>query len=185
MGMRVRLKADYDLSGFAPEAKVILEAMKKYGMILADNGPDNFISGAPDPRWNNDALRELMKVSTKDLEVVEMHHRLKKDAPSGTAKRLVEVLAEVRNLKYKENARHGRQGMVGERTDAEIGVHAIRGGDVIGDHTVIFAGLGERIELTHKASDRAIFARGALRAAQWVVSQEPGVYDMQDVLGLK
>jgi 4-hydroxy-tetrahydrodipicolinate reductase len=99
-----------------------------------------------------------------DLEVVEMHHRLKKDAPSGTAKRLVEILAEVRELKYNANARHGRQGMVGERTSHEIGVHAIRGGDVVGDHTVIYAAGGERVELTHKASSRETFARGALRA---------------------
>jgi len=93
-----------------------------------------------------------------DAEVVEMHHRFKKDAPSGTA---------------------------GERTPTEVGIHSLRGGDVVGDHTVMFAALGERVELTHKASDRAIFARGALRAAQWVVGQTPGVYDMQDVLGLK
>jgi 4-hydroxy-tetrahydrodipicolinate reductase len=120
-----------------------------------------------------------------DLEVVEMHHRLKKDAPSGTAKRLVEILAEVRNLKYNENARHGRQGIVGQRTDAEIGVHAIRGGDVVGDHTVIYAAQGERVELTHKASSRETFARGALRAAVWAHGQPAGLYDMQDVLGLK
>jgi 4-hydroxy-tetrahydrodipicolinate reductase len=120
-----------------------------------------------------------------DLEVVEMHHRLKKDAPSGTAKRLVEILAEVRDLKYHEDARHGRHGIVGERTDAEIGVHAIRGGDVVGDHTVIYAAQGERVELTHKASSRETFARGALRAAQWAHGQPAGLYDMQDVLGLK
>ena len=120
-----------------------------------------------------------------DLEVVEMHHRLKKDAPSGTAKRLAEILAEARKLSYADDARHGRKGLVGERTDAEIGVHAIRGGDVVGDHTVIFAALGERVELTHKASSRDTFARGALRAAHWATTQAPGLYDMQDVLGLK
>jgi 4-hydroxy-tetrahydrodipicolinate reductase len=119
-----------------------------------------------------------------DLEVVEMHHRLKKDAPSGTAKRLVEILAEVRNLKYNEDARHGRHGIVGQRTDAEIGVHAIRGGDVVGDHTVIYAAQGERVELTHKASSRETFARGALRAALWAHGKPAGLYDMQDVLGL-
>jgi 4-hydroxy-tetrahydrodipicolinate reductase len=81
--------------------------------------------------------------------------------------------------------RHGRSGIVGERTAAEIGVHSIRGGDVVGDHTVIFSDTGERIELTHKASSRETFANGALRAAQWVVKQKPGLYDMQDVLGLK
>jgi 4-hydroxy-tetrahydrodipicolinate reductase len=120
-----------------------------------------------------------------DLEVVEMHHRLKKDAPSGTAKRLAEILAEGRNLSYKTDARHGRHGIVGERTQNEIGVHALRGGDVVGDHTVIFAAAGERVELTHKASSRETFARGALRAALWLKSQPAGLYDMQDVLGLK
>jgi 4-hydroxy-tetrahydrodipicolinate reductase len=120
-----------------------------------------------------------------DLEVVEMHHRLKKDAPSGTAKRLVEILAEARKLTYNKDARHGRQGIVGERTDAEIGVHAIRGGDVVGDHTVIYAAHGERLELTHRASSRETFARGALRAALWAHDKPAGLYDMQDVLGLK
>jgi 4-hydroxy-tetrahydrodipicolinate reductase len=120
-----------------------------------------------------------------DLEILEMHHRMKKDAPSGTAKSLAEILAEVRHQQLEEVARHGRVGIVGERTAAEIGVHSIRGGDVVGDHTVIFADAGERLELTHRASSRDTFANGALRAAQWVVKQEPGIYDMQDVLGLK
>ncbi len=120
-----------------------------------------------------------------DLEVVEMHHRLKKDAPSGTAKRLAEILAEVRSLQYNSDVRHGRHGIVGERTSAEIGMHAIRGGDVVGDHTVIFAAQGERVELTHTASSRETFARGAIRAAKWARTQSPGLYDMQDVLGLK
>jgi 4-hydroxy-tetrahydrodipicolinate reductase len=119
-----------------------------------------------------------------DAELVEMHHRFKKDAPSGTATRLLEIILEERKLTAKA-LRHGRSGITGERQKTEIGVHALRGGDVVGDHTVIFAALGERLELTHKASDRGIFARGALRAAQWVVGQPPGVYDMQDVLGLK
>ncbi len=120
-----------------------------------------------------------------DLEVVEMHHRLKKDAPSGTAKSLAEILADVRKQQLSKVARHGREGIVGERTAEEIGVHSIRGGDVVGDHTVIFASNGERVELTHKASSRDTFANGALRAAAWVVKQKPGVYDMQDVLGLR
>ncbi len=120
-----------------------------------------------------------------DLEVVEMHHRLKKDSPSGTARRLAEILAEVRDLQYDKNVLHGREGMVGERTPHEIGMHAIRGGDVVGDHTVIYANVGERIELTHKASSRDTFAKGALRAAKWAKLQPPGLYDMQDVLGLK
>lgn len=120
-----------------------------------------------------------------DLEVIEMHHRLKKDAPSGTAKSLAEILAEVRNVQLNTAARHGREGIVGERTAAEIGIHSVRGGDVVGDHTVVFATNGERVELTHKASSRDTFANGALRAALWVVKHKPGLYDMQDVLGLK
>jgi 4-hydroxy-tetrahydrodipicolinate reductase len=120
-----------------------------------------------------------------DLEIVEMHHRLKRDAPSGTAKTLAEILAAVRKQQLDKVARHGRAGIMGERTAEEIGVHSVRGGDVVGDHTVIFAGVGERVELTHKASTRETFANGALRAAQWVVKQKPGLYDMQDVLGLR
>jgi 4-hydroxy-tetrahydrodipicolinate reductase len=118
-----------------------------------------------------------------DAEVIEMHHRMKKDAPSGTAARLLEIILEERKAD-RTALRHGREGITGERKRGEVGVHALRGGDVIGDHTVIFSGIGERIELAHKASDRAIFARGALRAAQWVVTKAPGFYDMQDVLGL-
>lgn len=120
-----------------------------------------------------------------DLEVVEMHHRLKKDAPSGTAATLSEILADVRGEQLANVIRHGREGIVGARTAAEIGMHSLRGGDVVGDHTVIFAANGERLELTHKASSRETFANGALRAAQWVVHQKPGLFNMQDVLGLK
>ena len=100
-----------------------------------------------------------------DLEIVEMHHRLKKDAPSGTAKSLAEILAKVRKQQLEKVARHGRAGIVGERTAEEIGIHSVRGGDVVGDHTVIFANTGERVELTHKANSRDILATGALRAA--------------------
>jgi len=119
-----------------------------------------------------------------DLEIVEAHHRLKKDAPSGTARRLAEILCEVRKLDYGKNVSHGREGLIGERPAAEIGVHSIRGGDIVGDHTVTFAGKGERIELTHKASRREAFASGALRAARWVVGRPPGLYSMEDVIGL-
>ena len=119
-----------------------------------------------------------------DVEIVELHHRLKKDAPSGTAKRLADLIAAARQLSYEKNTRHGREGMVGERPSDEIGVHAVRGGDIIGEHTVLFAGLGERVELTHRASSRETFARGAIQAARWIVGQDPGMYDMQDVLGL-
>ena len=120
-----------------------------------------------------------------DLEVIETHHRLKKDAPSGTARRLAEILAEGRSLSYAEHARHGREGLVGARPADEIGIHAVRGGDVVGEHTVLFADAGERVELTHRASSRETFAAGSLRAAAWLVGQPPGLYDMEDVLGLR
>ena len=119
-----------------------------------------------------------------DLEIVEMHHRHKVDAPSGTATTLGEILLDVRN-QQKDALRHGREGITGERTDEEIGMHSLRGGDVVGDHTVIYAGAGERLELTHKAASRETFANGALRAAQWAVGKEAGLYNMQNVLGLK
>lgn len=120
-----------------------------------------------------------------DLEVVEMHHNQKIDAPSGTAKRLGEILCEAAGLSYEADVHHGRHGLVGARTKREVGMHAVRGGDVVGDHTVIFAATGERVELTHKASNRMTFAQGAVRAAKWLAGQPAGLYDMQDVLGLK
>jgi 4-hydroxy-tetrahydrodipicolinate reductase len=120
-----------------------------------------------------------------DAEIVELHHRLKKDAPSGTAKRLAELIAAARQLSYDQHTRHGREGLVGQRPTDEIGVHAVRGGDIIGEHTVFFAGLGERLELTHRASSRETFARGAVQAAKWIVGQSQGLYEMRDVLGLR
>lgn len=119
-----------------------------------------------------------------DVELLEMHHRFKKDAPSGTAE---DLLARIKQASQRSDhaVLHGREGITGERTDREVGVHSLRGGDVVGDHSVIFAGLGERLELTHKASDRMIFARGAIHAGEWLVNQSPGLYNMQDVLGLK
>lgn len=120
-----------------------------------------------------------------DVEIVEMHHRLKKDAPSGTAKTLANIVAQARRLPAAGAMRHGREGLIGERSRAEIGIHSLRGGDVVGDHTVVFAATGERLELTHKASSRDTLAGGALRAAQWVIGKKPGIYDMQDVLGLR
>jgi len=144
----------------------------------------NFSTGVNTLFWLTRKAAEILGPGF-DLEIVEMHHRLKRDAPSGTAKTLAEILASVRRQQFDKVARHGRVGIVGERTAEEIGVHSVRGGDVVGDHTVIFAGVGERVELTHKASTRETFANGALRAAQWVVRQKPGLYDMQDVLGLE
>ncbi len=159
-------------------------AIKKLKTKIPIVWASNYSTGVNTLFWLTRKAAEILGPGF-DLEVVEMHHRLKKDAPSGTAKTLAEILAEVRHLHLDEAARHGRVGIVGERTQNEIGVHSIRGGDVVGDHTVIFANLGERVELTHKASSRDTFANGALRAAQWLVKQKPGLYDMQDVLGLK
>ena len=144
----------------------------------------NFSTGVNALFWLTRKAVEILGPSY-DLEVVEMHHRMKRDAPSGTAKTLAEILAAVRKEQLERVIRHGRSGIPGERTAEEIGMHSLRGGDVVGDHTVIFAAAGERIELTHKASSRETFANGALRAAEWVVKQKPGLYDMQDVLGLK
>lgn len=144
----------------------------------------NYSTGVNTLFWLTRKAAEILGPSF-DLEVVEMHHRMKKDAPSGTATTLLEILADVRKVQLKDALRHGRQGITGERTRTEIGIHALRGGDVVGDHTVIFANDGERLELTHKASSRETFANGALRAAQWVIGRKPGIYDMQDVLGLK
>jgi len=118
-----------------------------------------------------------------DIEVVEMHHRHKKDAPSGTALMLANAAAEGRGVKLDEVACYGRQGLVGERPEGEIALHALRGGSVVGDHTVMFAGDVERVEITHKAQGREAFAAGALRAAQWAAGRAPGKYDMRDVLG--
>jgi 4-hydroxy-tetrahydrodipicolinate reductase len=120
-----------------------------------------------------------------DQEVVEMHHRHKLDAPSGTARRLAEILARAAGGTYDDLVRHGREGEVGARPEKIIGMHALRGGDVVGDHTVYFATDGERLELTHRASSRDTFAAGALRAARWAGAQPAGLYSMQDVLGLK
>ncbi len=119
-----------------------------------------------------------------NVEIVEIHHNQKKDSPSGTAVRLAERAAEALGLDYHKDVAHGREGMVGARPRAEIGMHALRGGDVTGEHTVSFVGQGERIELTHKAHNRDNFARGALVAARFTAKAKPGLYDMQDVLGL-
>lgn len=120
-----------------------------------------------------------------DIEVIEAHHRLKKDAPSGTALKIAEVLAKAVGRDLNQVGVYARKGLVGERKKGEIGIQTIRAGDIVGDHTILFGGMGERIEVTHRASSRDTFAGGALRAAQWVVRQPPGLYDMMDVLGLR
>jgi 4-hydroxy-tetrahydrodipicolinate reductase len=120
-----------------------------------------------------------------DIEVIEAHHRLKKDAPSGTALKLAEVLAGAVNRDLGEVGVFARNGLIGERKRGEIGIQTVRAGDIVGDHTVLFGTMGERLEVTHRASSRDTFARGALRAAQWIVKQPPGLYDMLDVLSLR
>lgn len=120
-----------------------------------------------------------------DVEIVELHHNKKKDSPSGTAVRMGEIVAEALDRDYNEVANYHREGMCGERTQEEIGMQTVRGGDIVGEHTVYFIGMGERIELTHRAMSRDMFARGAVRAAGWLGGKDAGLYDMQDVLGLK
>jgi 4-hydroxy-tetrahydrodipicolinate reductase len=144
----------------------------------------NFSVGVNLLFWLTERTSEILGPEF-DAEIVELHHGLKKDSPSGTAKRLGEIIAKTRLLEYGKAARHGREGLVGERKNSEIGVHAIRGGDIVGEHTVYFAGTGERIELTHRASSRDTFAKGALRAAGWLMGKPAGWYEMQDVLGLR
>lgn len=168
-------------TGHRDEEKAIIRAQEKSIPIV---WASNYSTGVNTLFWLTRKAAEILGPGF-DLEVVEMHHRLKKDAPSGTATTLAEILAEVRKQQLNDVIRHGRQGITGERTPSEIGMHSLRGGDVVGDHTVIYAANGERVELTHKASSRDTFANGALRAAIWVVKQSPGIYDMQDVLGLK
>jgi len=123
--------------------------------------------------------------SEYDLEIIEAHHRHKKDAPSGTALRLAQILAQALGLDLASAAVYARHGMTGERKPNTIGIQSIRAGDIIGEHTVIFGGMGERLEIKHTAQSRDTFARGAIKAAEWVVHQKPGLYDMMDVLGLR
>jgi 4-hydroxy-tetrahydrodipicolinate reductase len=117
-----------------------------------------------------------------DIERVEVHHSKKKDSPSGTAKKLAELIAEAKGKNLKDLAVYGREGKVGERPKNEIGIHAVRAGDVVGEHTIIYAGDNERIEITHRAHSRDVFAQGALRAAKFLADKSPGLYDMQDVV---
>jgi len=146
---------------------------------------------APNMSVGVNVLLRLLEVAAQalgddyDVEVIEAHHRHKVDAPSGTALRMGEVLAKALNRNLADVAVYGREGVTGERNAKTIGFATIRGGDIVGDHTALFAGTGERIEITHKASSRTTFAQGALRAAAWLVGRSPGLYDMHDVLSLK
>jgi 4-hydroxy-tetrahydrodipicolinate reductase len=133
------------------------------------------------------ALTELVSRRLKndfDVEIIEAHHRFKKDAPSGTARRLGEIVAETFGLSYGRMVRNGRSGVTTARRKNEIGIHAVRGGDIVGDHTVLFAGMGERVELRHMAHSRTPLARGALTAAKWIATRRPGMYSMKDILGI-
>jgi len=163
------------------ERAAIREAAKTLPIVHAPN----FSIGVNTLFWLTRHAARILGNDHFDIEVTEMHHRHKIDAPSGTARRLLEILNEETNTSYNDDIAHGRVGLTGARPAREIGMHTLRGGDVVGDHTVIFAADGERVELTHKASSRFTFASGAVKASQWLDSQAPGLYDMQDVLGLK
>ena len=146
---------------------------------------------APNMSVGVNACFKLLKETAKilgpdfDVEIVELHHNKKKDSPSGTAVRMGEVVAEALGRDYNQVANFHREGMCGERSPEEIGMQTVRGGDIVGEHTVYFIGMGERIEISHRAMSRDMFARGAVRAAAWLAAKEQGMYDMQDVLGLK
>jgi len=162
---------------------LIFDASEKIPIVYSPN----YSIGVNTLFWLTEKATEILG-SEYDAEVIEIHHRHKKDAPSGTARRLAEVIAETRNLDYERDTRHGRHGFPGERTSNEIGIHAVRGGDVVGDHTVLLATAGERLELIHRASSRETFAKGALRAALWARDDneaKAGLFTMQDVLGLR
>jgi len=120
-----------------------------------------------------------------DVEIVEAHHNLKKDAPSGTAVKMAQIIATSLDRDLDQVGVYGRKGMIGARTKEEIGVQTVRAGDIVGEHTVIFGGTGERLEFIHKAHSRDNFAKGAIRAAMWIIDQKNGLYDMQDVLELR
>jgi len=145
----------------------------------------NYSVGVNTLFWLTRHAARILGQERFDIEVVEMHHHHKIDAPSGTARTFLEILNQETGPSHQADVTHGRVGNIGPRPKKEIGMHTLRGGDVVGDHTVIFAADGERVELTHKASSRLTFAAGAVHAALWLSNQQPGLYDMQDVLGLK
>ncbi len=166
-------------TGFTVEARGRVQAAAKRTPIVM----------SPNMSVGVNVMFELVRQAARilgdayDVEIVEMHHKKKKDAPSGTAERLAEVAVEALGRDRAKDLAYARHGMIGERPPRQIGVQALRGGDVVGEHTVYFAGEGERLEITHRATSREQFARGALRAAQWVVGRPSGLYDMADVLG--
>lgn len=168
-------------TGFsAAQKQEIEQAAKAVPIVMAAN----FAVGV-------NALYKLAETAARilgegyDVEIIEAHHRQKVDAPSGTALQLGDVVAKALHRNLSQVERHGRHGEPGARPAGEIGFHAVRGGDIVGEHTVLFAGTGERIELTVRSQSRATYAAGALRAARWLSGRKPGLYDMQDVLGLR
>lgn len=163
------------------QKQAICEASKSIPIVHASN----FSTGVNLLFHLTRKAASILGNETFDIEVTEMHHRHKVDAPSGTARTLLDILNEETETSYEDDVAHGREGNVGPRPSREIGMHTLRGGDVVGDHTVMFAADGERFELTHKASSRMTFASGAVRAALWLQGKKAGLYDMQDVLGLK
>lgn len=163
------------------ERQAIIDASATLPIVYAPN----YSVGVNTLFWLTRQAARILKQDRFDIEVTEMHHRHKIDSPSGTARRLLEILNEETGTSYDKDIAHGRFGNIGPRPSREIGMHTLRGGDVVGDHTVLFAADGERVELTHKASSRLTFAAGAVRASLWLQDQPPGLYDMQDVLGLK
>jgi 4-hydroxy-tetrahydrodipicolinate reductase len=165
----------------AEELAVIHEASKSLPVVHAPN----FSVGVNTLFWLTRQAARILGNERFDIEVTEMHHRHKIDAPSGTARRLLDILNEETKTSYQDDVTHGRVGNIGPRPPKEIGMHTLRGGDVVGDHTVLFAADGERVELTHKASSRMTFAAGSVQAALWLRDKPAGLYDMQDVLGLK
>ncbi|MBQ3033104.1 MAG: 4-hydroxy-tetrahydrodipicolinate reductase [Deferribacterales bacterium] len=164
-------------TGFSAEQKALLASLAvKIPLLIA-----------PNMSLGVNVLFRLAAMAAKslkgyDIEIIETHHRMKKDAPSGTALGIAEAVANAADIDLSENAVYCRHGLIGERKDMEIGVQTIRGGDVVGDHTVFFFGNGERIEITHRAHTRATFAEGAVAAAKWIKGKPAGLYSMQDVL---
>ncbi len=159
--------------------------------IIEQAGQEIAIVFAPNMSVGVNLTFKLLEIAAKvlgndvDIEVIEAHHRHKADAPSGTALRMGEIVAETLGRDLSECAVYGRQGKTGERARETIGFETIRAGDIVGEHTVMFADMGERVEISHKASSRMTFANGAMRAAQWIMQKEKGLFDMQDVLGLR
>ncbi len=199
--------ADVVVSFTSPEASLehlSIAAQKKKAVVIGTTGfskdalqsiknisQDVPIVLAPNMSIGVNLLFKILKDIAKvlgddfDIEIIESHHRLKKDAPSGTAIKMAQVIAESINRNLDDVAVYSRKGMIGERTKKEIGIQTVRAGDIVGEHTILFGGLGERIEVTHRASSRDTFARGALKAAIWIHNKPAGIYDMMDVLGLK